>query len=313
MAVPVLQLNLAPRPSLWRQRHGLLGWIALGVGTAFLAGTIGFTWRAYHQASKAGREAVSFTEEARRAARREKELQTSLQDMDATREQSRWKLAERILQERSLPWSRLAAELEQCMVPDMRLKGFQRVRSNAQQVVLKLKGEARTREAEAAFVEALRGAPVFEQVVLEREAERTGGGWDFELSLPATPVPPPFHLKVMKPAAALTVAAPVAVAMPSGKAQGPRPPTSRPPVPSARPVAPAVNAPPGPNAPAPTTGSKNLAPPLARPGGALIPPPGAASPNRPAPAADEEEDGRRPRPRLRERPVGPGTEPKRLP
>ncbi|MBP1773657.1 MAG: hypothetical protein H6P99_2820 [Holophagaceae bacterium] len=312
MAVPVLQLNLAPRPSLWRQRHGLLGWVALGIGTVFLSGTIGFTWRAYHQASKAGREAVSFTEEARRAARREKELQASLQDMDATREQSRWKLAERILQERSLPWSRLTAELEQCMVPDMRLKGFQRVRSNAQQVVLKLKGEARTREAEAAFVEALRGAPVFEQVVLEREAERTGGGWDFELSLPATQVPPPFHLKVMKPAAAQAVAAPVAVAMPAGKATGPRPATSRPPVPSARPLAPAAN-PVAPSGKAPGAGTPNLAPPFTRPGGALIPPPGAASPNRPAPAAEEEEDGRRPRPRLRDRPVGPGAEPKRLP
>lgn len=314
MAVPVLQLNLAPRPSLWRQRHGLLGWVALGVGTVFLAGAIGFTWRAYYQASKAGREAVSLTEESRRAARREKDLQASLQDMDATREQSRWKLAERILQERSLPWSRLTAELEQCMVPDMRLKGFQRVRSNAQQVVLKLKGEARTRDAEAAFVEALRGAPVFEQVVLEREAERAGGGWDFELSLPAAPVPPPFHLKVMKPSAAQAVAAPVPVAMPAGKTLATRPPTSRPPVPSARPLAPAVTAAPG---TAPATGSKtpapNIAPPLVRPGGSLIPPPGAGSPNRPAPAADEEEDGRRPRPRLRDRPVGPGAEPKRLP
>jgi hypothetical protein len=126
----------------------------------------------------------------------------SLQEMDATREQSRWKVAERILQERSLPWSRLTAELEQCMVPDMRLKGIQRVRSNAQQVVLKVKGEARTREAEAGFVEALRAAPVFAQVVLERESERAGGGWEFEISLPAAAVPPPFRVKPVKTASA---------------------------------------------------------------------------------------------------------------
>lgn len=210
MAVPVLPLNLAPRPSFWRLRHLVLGWIALGAGVLFMAGALGFTWRAYHQANRAGREAVNLTEEAKRAARREQQLQASLQDMDASREQSRWKLAERILQERSLPWSRLTTELEQCMVPDMRLKGLQRARSSAQQVVMKLKGEARTRQAEAAFVEALRTAPVFAQVVLERESERTGGGWDFEISLPAAAVPPPFEAKAIKRASATPGAIPAA-------------------------------------------------------------------------------------------------------
>lgn len=230
MAVPVLQLNLAPRPSLWRQRHTLFGWIALATGCLILAGTIGLTWRAYHQASRAGRDAVSLTEESRRAARQEQQLQTSLQDMDATREQSRWKLAERILQERSLPWSRLTTELEQCMVPDMRLKGIQRARNNTQQVVLKLKGEARTRQAEAEFVEALRVAPVFAQVVLEREIERTGGGWEFEISLPAAAVPPPFHAKPIKqrPATPLKVVVPVRppTAIP-GRPTAPPPPATR--------------------------------------------------------------------------------------
>jgi len=210
MAVPVLNLNLAPRPNLWRQRHVALGWMALGVGIVFLAGAIGFTWRAYHQASQAGRDAVSLTEEARHAAQQEQQIQDSLQDMDASREQSRWKLAERILQERSLPWSRLTAELEQCMMPDMRLKGLQRARSNSQQVVMKLKGEARTRQAEAAFVEALRTTPVFAQVILEREAERAGGGWDFEISLPTAAVPPPFQVKAIKQGPATP--APVSIA-----------------------------------------------------------------------------------------------------
>jgi hypothetical protein len=198
MAVPVLDLNLAPRPSLWRQRHLALGWSALGVGMLTLVGAVGFTWRAYHQANRAGRAAVSLTEEAKRAGRQEQQLQASLQEMDVTREQSRWKLAERILQERSLPWSRLTTELEQCMVPDMRLKALQRARSTTQQVVMKLKGEARTRQAEAGFVEALRADPVFAQVILEREAERTGGGWDFEISLPTAAVPPPFQLRAIK-------------------------------------------------------------------------------------------------------------------
>jgi len=229
MAVPALHLNLAPRPTLWRRRHQLLGWAALAFGAAFLLGSLGLTWRAYHQAGRAGRDAVSLTEETRRAARSEAQIQTSLQSMDATREQARWKLAERILQERSLPWSRVTAELEQCMTPGMRLKALQRTRGNAQQVVMKLKGEAQTRESEAAFVDALRSAPVFSEVILEREAERQGGGWDFELSLPAAAVPPPFEQRPVKMGTAAPAPAPPA----------PRPAPATRPVPSAPTPAPA--------------------------------------------------------------------------
>lgn len=193
MAVPALNLNLAPHPSLWRRQHKALGWASLVVGGLGLLATLGFTWNAYYQARREGREAVSLTEEAKRVARREKDLQATLQDIDATKEQARWKLAERILQERSLPWSRLTAELERCMVPDMRLRSIQRVRGTGSQVVMKLKGEARTVAAETAFIAALHGSPVFDQVVLEREAERQGGGWDFELTLPVVAVPPPFR------------------------------------------------------------------------------------------------------------------------
>ncbi len=270
MAVPILHLNLAPRPSLWRQRHTLLGWIALATGCLVLAGAIGLTWRAYHQANRTGRDAVSLTEEARRAARQEQQLQTSLQDMDATREQSRWKLAERILQERSLPWSRLTTELEQCMVPDMRLKGIQRARNNTQQVVLKLKGEARTRQAEAEFVEALRTAPVFAQVVLERETERAGGGWDFEISLPAAAVPPPFRAKPIKQGPATPVRANAPVRLPAAV---PGKPVA---IPLARPGV--------------------VPPPPAHPGMPVKPvPQGVQARPAPVPPADDDEQGRSPR------------------
>lgn len=281
MPVPILNLNLAPRPSLWRQRHRALGWVAVGIGGMILVGAIGFTWRAYHQANRAGRDAVSLTEEARRAAHREQQLQASLQDMDATREQSRWKLAERILQERSLPWSRLTAELEQCMVPDMRLKGLQRTRSNTQQVVMKLKGEARTRQAEAAFVEALHAAPVFAQVVLERESERIGGGWDFEISLPTAAVPPPFQVKAIhrNPAVPASTAA-------------------RPSAPTAPSKSPAPSAVRGDAKPA------LLAPPPARPPAPLAQGGAEAVQTRPAPVEDEEARPRRP---FRPRPNDPRT------
>ena len=44
---------------------------------------------AWAELARAGREAVSLTEEARRASRQEQSLQASLQDLDATREQAR--------------------------------------------------------------------------------------------------------------------------------------------------------------------------------------------------------------------------------
>jgi hypothetical protein len=253
MAVPVLNLNLAPQPSLWRQQHLLLGWSALALGSLSLATTLGITWHAYHQAGRAGRDAVSLTEETRRASRQGLDLQTTLQAIDATKEQARWKLAEHILLERSLPWSRLMAELERCMVPDMRLRSVQRVRGSAQQVIMKLKGEARTVAAEEAFIRTLSGAPVFEQVILEREAERQGGGWDFELTLPVVPVPPPFVQDAPSHAAASqTPAAKTPV-----QASAPRPPApARPtPVPAVAP----------PQLHPPTQPSERRAAPMVRP------------------------------------------------
>lgn len=267
MAVPVLHLNLAPRPTLWRQHHRALGWAAVGLGGAFLLGSLGLTWRVYHQASRAGRDAVSLTEETRRAARSEAQIQTALQSMDATREQARWKLAERILQERSLPWSRVTAELEQCMAPGMRLKSLQRTRGNGQQVVMKLKGEAQTRTAEAAFVEALRTAPVFSEVILERESERQGGGWDFELSVPAAAVPPPFELRPVK-----TGSAPAAVVAP------------------AKPAAAASRPAPAPAPPAP--GAARLTPPPAAPPPLLTPGGKAGAQSRPVPVPDDDDESR---------------------
>lgn len=276
MAVPILHLNLAPHPSLWRQRHRVLGWTALGFGAAVLAGALGLTWRAYHQANRAGRDAVSLTEETRRAARQESQIQASLLSMDATREQSRWKVAERILQERSLPWSRVTAELEQCMVPGMRLKGLQRSRGNGQQVIMKLKAEAQSREAEAGFVDALRSAPVFAQVILERESERPGGGWDFELSLPAAAVPPPFETRAVK--------------------TGPSPaPAQAPPPRTAAPPPPVAASAPHAGKPAP------LAPPPVRPAAPLAPGGREGVQARPVPEPNEEDESRTPRSSRRSR------------
>ena len=113
--------------------------------------------------------------------------------MDVAKELPRWRLAERISPSAACPgpgsppnwsaaWSRTCAS-SPCSAPagaDMKVQ-------------LKIKGEARTREAEAAFVESLQKNAFFDQVILEREAERQGGGVDFDYTLAVNSNPPPYQ------------------------------------------------------------------------------------------------------------------------
>ena len=192
MAVPVLKLNLAPPSNYWRLNHVLLSWAALALGGVILAGALGFTWIAYQQASRAGRLAVNLSNKTRSTADTQSRILDDLRSVDVAKELPRWRLAERIYTERSLPWSRLTAELERSLVQDVRLKSVQRNRSTDMKVQLKIKGEARSREGEAAFVESLQKNPFFDQVILEREGERQGGGVDFDYTLAVGSTPPPY-------------------------------------------------------------------------------------------------------------------------
>lgn len=192
MAIQPIKLNLVPEPSLWRERHLALGWAALALGAAVFLGAAGYTAWSYHRANMAGAAAVNADAQTRFAATQERQILTQLQQIDVDQELPRWRLAEQILSERAAPWSRLAAELEQCLVDGARLKNVERARGQNQALVLKVKAESRTREAEAGFVENLRKDPVFTQVDLDREAQEPGGGWEFDLTLPVAPLPPPF-------------------------------------------------------------------------------------------------------------------------
>ncbi len=193
MPIPVLKLNLAPQPTIWKRNHEALGWSAIVVGALCLIGALA-TWgfRA-NQTRKAGAQAILISREAQAAARKQDKLVEQLKSVDVAKELPRWKLAERIFTERTLPWSRLTAELERSLVQDVRLKAIQKVRGSEQRVALKLKGEARSRDAEEKFVASLQKDDLFQQVILEREAERTGGGVDFEIFLPVVLVPSPYQ------------------------------------------------------------------------------------------------------------------------
>ncbi|MBS1765854.1 MAG: hypothetical protein JST05_00410 [Acidobacteria bacterium] len=192
MAIQPIKLNLVPEPSLWRERHLPLGWAILGLGAAIFVGVATYTAWSYHRASVAGAAAIHADAQTRLAATREQQILSQLQQIDVDQELPRWHLAEQILSERAAPWSRLAAELEQCLVDGTRLKNVERARGQNQTLLLKVKAESRSRDAEAGFIENLRKDAVFTQVSLDRESQQPGGGWEFDLTLPVAALPPPF-------------------------------------------------------------------------------------------------------------------------
>ena len=245
MAVAVLKLDLAPPSNLWRSNHVMLGWAALALGGLILAGSIGLTWAAYRSAAIAGRLAGSLSGKTRATAEAQSQVLAQLRQVDVAKELPRWRLAERIYTERSL-------------VKDVRIKSIQRNRSTDMKVQLKLKGEARSREAEADFVESLQKNAFFEQVILEREGERQGGGVDFDYTLAVASIPPPYQPlpKVTAAPSRAPTALPRAAAALAATAKAPgvavpgrpamaapaRPATAAPPVPAQ--VPPASNFPP---------------------------------------------------------------------
>ncbi|MDR1841905.1 MAG: hypothetical protein LBQ86_08305 [Holophagales bacterium] len=196
MGVPVIKLNLAPPPTLWRLHHGIISWIVFVIGVAGLGISIVATVRAYQEADRAGQKTVAITDQARAAQRQQANVLDELREISVDNEMPRWRLAERILMERALPWSRVTAELERSLVHDVRIKSLQRARGADQSVQIKLRGESRTEEAEADFIKSLHENLAFAQVVLERESEITNrrGALEFDYNLHLSTEPPPYEL-----------------------------------------------------------------------------------------------------------------------
>ena len=196
MGIPAIKLNLAPPATPWRLHHVAISWTVFAVGTAGLAIAILYTLLAYREADMAGRKAVAITEQARTAQKQQSEVLNDLREIKVDAELPRWRLAERILMERALPWSRITAELERSLVHNVRVKSIQRARGTDQTVQLKLRGESRSQASEAEFIESLQKNFAFAQVILEREAEipNRRGSLEFDYNLQLNTEPPPYAL-----------------------------------------------------------------------------------------------------------------------
>jgi hypothetical protein len=157
-----------------------------------------------------------------------------LRDVNVEQEMPRWRLAERILTERALPWSRITAELERSLVQDVRIKSIQRTRGSDQTVQLKLRGESRNLDAEVAFIESLHKNLAFAQVILETEAEisTSRGGIEFNYTLQLSTEPPPYELlpkygpERRPPAAAAAAAQPQRGTTPAAARSNPQTPAN---------------------------------------------------------------------------------------
>jgi hypothetical protein len=163
----------------------------VGLGLAFVA-----TTKAYQEADRAGQMTVAITDRAKEAQRQQAKVMDELRDIKVEQEMPRWRLAERILMERALPWSRITAELERSLVQDVRLKSIQRTKGTDQTVQIKLRGESKTPDAEAEFIVSLQNNLSFAQVVLDRESEMTGrrSSLEFDYTLLLNTEPPPYEL-----------------------------------------------------------------------------------------------------------------------
>jgi hypothetical protein len=199
MGIPAIKLNLAPPPTPWRLHHNAIAWAIFAVGAIGLGASIFATVRAYREADRAGQRTVDIAEQARSAQAQQSKIAGELREVNVEQEMPRWRLAERILTERALPWSRITAELERSLVQDVRIKSILRTRGSDQSVQLKLRGESKNLDAEVAFIESLHKNLAFAQVILETESEisNSRGGIEFNYVLQLSTEPPPYELLPM--------------------------------------------------------------------------------------------------------------------
>lgn len=183
MAIPIIKINLAPPNTLWRKHNVLISWLVLVFGGLILSGAFLIAFKASQEARSLKKQAADIAVQDTALTIARVNTISELQDINVAKELKLWQLAERIYAERSLPWSRLEDALEHSLVDDVRLKSVKRNAFSDKKIKIELNGEARSRDSEAAFMEALKSNPLFKQITIEKENNLTEEGIKFTYML----------------------------------------------------------------------------------------------------------------------------------
>jgi hypothetical protein len=185
MAMQTIKLNLVPHRSFWQMYHFYISWFALVFGGLILIGATISTLKLYNEIARSKKQLGFLAAKGATSDSLETGSLTELQNLDVPKELPMWQFAERVYAERSVTWSRLLEELEHSLVNNVRINSIVRSSFSGQGIKIGIVGEARSREAEVAFIESLKNNKFFEQIIFEKESERQGGGVLFTCTISA--------------------------------------------------------------------------------------------------------------------------------
>ncbi len=185
-----IDINFVSLDAWWnpkRSRWGRYVWLSgKFVFYAAICGTVSVAIRLFYVSAVTSQN----TEQIEMSVDRMKNIEKQLSIFNTELEIPRWKLAEKLLQEKTMPWSRLLYELEVSLPDGVRLSYIQKTRGIDQQIVLKLEAESETQEAKLEFIRRLGSSLIFKELILESENQSPEGSWVFEMTLPVKNIIP---------------------------------------------------------------------------------------------------------------------------
>lgn len=167
------RLNFAPKPFLFRDRKVYALWL-LNLAALGLLGFLGWSW--WHLRSKNEAAHASLRDLQRQQTEhveRHGDILKQLGSVDLRDYRRQMRLFQGIQTAFSTQWGPLLDQIGSMLPEDVRmleLKPTQGTRrSSDDTVIIQMRGEARTKKAELAFLEALDQAPNFSDVAFESE------------------------------------------------------------------------------------------------------------------------------------------------
>ena len=190
MAVPAIKINLIMPKPIWRTHHILISWFTLVLGCLILVSVAILMFRLNAKASLFEKKIKNATSTFSDVDWMENQIGDTLElrELDVTKELPIWQLAERIYFERYVTWSRITEEIERSLVPGVRITSIRRSSFSGNAIKIEIVGEALSRMTEATFMGLLKKNRFFNQVIIEKESERQGGGVLFAYIINITPI-----------------------------------------------------------------------------------------------------------------------------